>query len=262
MNAVNRTLYIPLYGKAFVSRRQVILHDPKAEEIWEKEGFPLKGKARSKWLAYYMGMRSAVFDRWLRERMEGEKDCSVIHIGCGMDSRVQRVGTGGHPWYDVDFPQVIEERRKYFQETEDYHMVPSDIRTEGWLERLPEGKRAAVVMEGVSMYLEPEELTQLLAALAGRFSSLWVLMDCYTVFAAKASRYKNPVNEVGVTQLCGVSAPEQLENGTGLRFTRELELTPENMIRELQGFERWFFRLVFAGGAAKKLYRLFEYRTD
>ena len=45
-------------------------------------------------------------------------------------------------------------------------------------------------------------------------------------------------------------------------FENNLELTPENMIRELQGFERWFFRLVFAGGAAKKLYRLFEYRTD
>ena len=32
MNNVNRTLYIPLYGKAYVSRRGVILHDPKAEQ--------------------------------------------------------------------------------------------------------------------------------------------------------------------------------------------------------------------------------------
>ena len=65
MDSVNKTLYIPLYGKASVSRKGIILQDKKAEEIWAEEGFPLKGKAKSKWLTYYMGMRSAVFDRWL-----------------------------------------------------------------------------------------------------------------------------------------------------------------------------------------------------
>ena len=62
MDNVNKTLYIPLYGKAFVSKRGLFLKDKKAEEIWAAEAFPLKGKAKSKWLAYYMGIRSAVFD--------------------------------------------------------------------------------------------------------------------------------------------------------------------------------------------------------
>ena len=67
MDSVNKTLYIPLYGKSYVSKKGIILKDPKAEEIWAAEGFPLKGKSKSKWLAYYMGMRSAVFDRWVAE---------------------------------------------------------------------------------------------------------------------------------------------------------------------------------------------------
>ena len=61
MNNVNKTLYIPLYGKAYVSRRGLFLKDPKAEEIWDAEGFPLKGKSASKWLAFYMGIRAAVW---------------------------------------------------------------------------------------------------------------------------------------------------------------------------------------------------------
>ena len=61
MNGINKTLYIPLYGKASVSKKGIILQDKKAEMIWKKEGFDLKGKAKSKWLTYYMGMRSAVF---------------------------------------------------------------------------------------------------------------------------------------------------------------------------------------------------------
>ena len=37
MNNVNKTLYIPLYGKAYVSKKGIILSDKKAEQIWEAE---------------------------------------------------------------------------------------------------------------------------------------------------------------------------------------------------------------------------------
>ena len=123
MNGVNKTLYIPLYGKAYVSKRGIILKDKKAEEIWAAEGFPLKGKAKSKWLAYYMGIRSAVFDGWVKEKLEAFPGAAVIHIGCGMDSRVLRIGDGSHTWFDVDFPDVISERARYYSETDGYKMI-------------------------------------------------------------------------------------------------------------------------------------------
>lgn len=69
MNSVNKTLFIPLYGKSYVSKKGLFLTDKKAEEIWEAEGFALKGKSKSKWLAYYMGIRSAVFDEWVKKQM-------------------------------------------------------------------------------------------------------------------------------------------------------------------------------------------------
>ena len=64
MNEVNRTLFIPLYGKSFVSKQRIIISDPDAERIWEAEGFPIRGKSKSKWLAYNMAMRARVFDDW------------------------------------------------------------------------------------------------------------------------------------------------------------------------------------------------------
>lgn len=92
MNNVNKTLYIPLYGKAYVSRKGIILHDAMAEDIWEREGFDLKSKSKSKWLAYYMAMRSAVYDEWVKQEIANTSDAVVLHIGCGMDSRIKRVG--------------------------------------------------------------------------------------------------------------------------------------------------------------------------
>ena len=70
MDSTNKTLYIPLYGKAMVSAKGIILDDKKAEEIWKKEAFPLKGKAKSKWLAYYMSMRGKVFDGAVLQRLD------------------------------------------------------------------------------------------------------------------------------------------------------------------------------------------------
>ena len=257
MNNVNKTLYIPLYGKAYVSRQGILIHDPKAEEIWAREGFPLKGKAKSKWLAYNMGMRSAVFDRWLREKMEQLPGAVILHPGCGMDSRCLRLGTGGHAWYDIDFPEVIAERKRYYQETEHYHMVSSNIRDPQWLQEVPGNCPAIIVMEGVSMYLPPEELNRVLELWRGHFSEIHLLMDSYTVFAARATKYKNPINEVGVTQVYGMDDPRQL---SALTFLKELELTPEDMIRQLKKQEQGFFRTMFAGRMAKKIYRLYEYR--
>ena len=258
MNNVNKTLYIPLYGKAYVSQRGLFLKDPQAERSWEAEGFALKGKAKSKWLAYYMGMRSAVFDQWTQKRLEANSQAVVLHLGCGMDSRVLRVQNRGSAWFDVDFPAVIEERSRYFARMDGYTMLPSDVQDLRWLEAVPSGGCGIVVMEGISMYLQPDALKTLLQAIRSHFDCVHILMDSYTVFAAKASRYKNPINDVGVTQVYGMDDPVVLE-AAGLRFSGELELTPEDMIQQLQGLEQSIFRKLYAGSMAKKLYRLYEF---
>lgn len=260
MNNVNQTLYIPLYGKAYVSEKGIILSDKKAEEIWASEGFALKGKSKSKWLAYYMGIRSAVFDGWVKEKIAEDKDAAVLHIGCGMDSRVLRVGATDCVWYDVDFPEVIKERAKYYAPSAGYQMLAGDVRECGWLKEITQ-KRAIVVMEGVSMYLTTEQLNAFTANLCAHFEQFTLLMDCYSVLAAKMSKYKNPINDVGVTQVYGMDNPELLQQGE-LVYVKEHEMTPQRYIEELQGGERFIFKKLYAGNFAKKLYRLYEYKKS
>lgn len=259
MNNVNKTLYIPLYGKAFVSKKGIFLNDKKAEEIWEAEGFKLRGKAASKWLAYYMGVRSAVFDEWVREKISEVPRAVVIHVGCGMDSRVLRVGGDRCVWYDVDFPEVIEERRRYFSETDSYKMIAGDVRDDAWLDCI-KGDTAIVVMEGVSMYLTVEEMRGFTESLCARFKSLSLLVDAYTKLAARLSRQGNPVNTVGVREVYGIDSPNEYEGA--LTFLCEHTMIPKRYIDELSGAEKFIFRGLYAGGFSKKLYRLYEYKRD
>ena len=259
MNEVNKTLYIPLYGKAEVSKKGIILNDPTAEKIWQKEGFALKGKSKSKWLTYYMGMRSAVFDNWVKEKISKNTDAIVIHIGCGMDSRINRIGDNTHMWYDLDFADVIEERKKYYEETTLYKMIKSDARDTDWLSNVPSDKTAVIIMEGVSMYFQPDELYNTLSKLSSHFKNINLLMDCYTEFSAKASKYKNPINDVGVTAVTGFDNPNAVAENSSLKFINEHSMTPTEMINQLKGFEKVFFKAVFGGKASKKMYRLYEF---
>lgn len=258
MNSVNKTLYIPLYGKSYVSKKGIILKDKKAEEIWEKEQFKLKGKSKSKWLSYYMGIRASVFDEWMEEQMTIYPEAVVIHIGCGMDSRVIRVGTNNHYWFDIDFPDVIAERRKYYNEDEYYKMINGDVRESDWLTKIPNNKHAIVVLEGVSMYLTNLELKKLISNIGNHFETVNLLMDCYSSFAAKMSKYRNPVNDVGVAQVFGLDDPKLVADSNVL-FKKEHEMTPAKYIEELDGLEKFIFRKLYAGNLSKKLYKLYEF---
>ena len=258
MNSVHKTLYIPLYGKSFVSKKGLFLIDKKAEEIWDAVGFPLKGKAKSKWLAYYMGVRSAVFDEWVKEKLHDLPDAIVLYIGCGMDSRVLRVDDKTRKWYDLDFAEVIEERKKYYALSDNYQMIAGDARDCKWLNEIKETRSAIVVMEGVSMYLTVEEMQKLTDTICDYFENVTLLVDCYSAFAAKMSKYKNPIHKVGVTSVYGIRSPQEYQSEK-LAFAKEHVMIPKKYVDELKGFEKFIFAKLYAGGLSKKLYRLFEY---
>lgn len=259
MNNVSKTLYIPLCGKAYVSSKGVILHDPKAETIWQRAKFPLSPGAQSRWLAYYLSMRAAVYDAWITEQLAADPDACVVHIGCGLDSRCERTALAC-PWYDVDFPDVIAERKLYYEETGCYHMIGADVTQPGWTDCLP-GGHAVIVMEGVSMYLSPDALRDVLAELAAHFDRCDLLVDYYTAKGAKLSAVKNPIHAVGADKVYGYDKPEELARG-GFALTKVHSITPDRLIRELNGLEAAVFRALYGGKFAAGLYAMAEYTAN
>lgn len=86
-------------------------------------------------------------------------------------------------------------------------------------------------------------------------------MDRYTVFAAKASKYKNTINDVGLSVVYGIDNPKVLEENTGVSLVKEREMTPSHFTDELTGIEKIIFKKIYGGSIARKLYRLYEYRS-
>ncbi|MGN1405061.1 MAG: class I SAM-dependent methyltransferase [Erysipelotrichaceae bacterium] len=258
MNEVNNTLFIPLYGKATVSKMGIILNDTDAIEIWNKHGFKMKGKSKSRWLAYNMAMRARIFDDWAKEQIKNNSDSLILHLGCGLDSRYKRINNPDIKWLDIDMEEVIKTRKNFFSENENYRMISLDLRETEKIKSLPDSANVIVLMEGVSMYLKNEELIKLLKILNEKYYHVHILLDTYTLFAAKASRYKNPVNDVGVREFYGVDDINELIKNIDYVLKKEYSLTPEYLINELQGFDKVFFNLMFNNSLYTKFYRLYE----
>lgn len=258
MDEVNKTLYIPLYGKAWVSKQDIILKDPMAEKIRESQGFMLGRRSKSKWLSYTMAMRARVFDDWTEAMLKEHRDALVLHIGCGLDSRCLRVRAPYREWYDCDFPDVIFIRKKYYDDTEKYHMIALNAAEAGQVNGLPDSDTVIVILEGISMYLTNERVRGFFLALQEKYEHVHVLMDVYTVFGAKASKYKNPINEVGAAVVYGIDDIDKLLSGLRIGLKKEHSMTPAELVDELKPGERGIFRFMFAGRAYRKIYRLYE----
>ena len=192
--------------------------------------------------------------------MNEDNSSIILHIGCGLDSRVLRVGVKEHLWYDIDFEDVIALRKKYYTENEYYKMLSGDARRSDWLKGIPQNRNAVIVFEGISMYLKTDELRHFLCSTGDHFRSVSILMDCYTEKGAKATKIRNPINDVGISTAYGLDDPQKLEQDTGFLFVKEHNMTPDEMINKLHGIEKSIFRNLFGGKFSKSIYRMYEFR--
>jgi hypothetical protein len=87
-------------------------------------------------------------------------------------------------------------------------------------------------------------------------------MDVYTEFGAIASKYRNPVNDVGVTRLYGVDDIGNVISGLRIRVSREHSFTPRVLVNELAPLDRGIFKLLFTGKLYRKIYRLYELEAN
>jgi O-methyltransferase involved in polyketide biosynthesis len=140
-------------------------------------------------------------------------------------------------------------------------MMTLDASNPDEVQKLPDAERIVVVMEGLSMYLTNDALARFFTALQAKYKAVHVLLDIYTVFGAKASKYKNPINEVGVTQVYGIDDIHALVSDTGLRVVQECNMIPSHLVNELNGFDKVFFQRMFTGKTYQKIYRMYELAT-
>jgi O-methyltransferase involved in polyketide biosynthesis len=66
-----------------------------------------------------------------------------------LDSRVFRLDPNAPVrWFDVDYPEVIEVRRRLYPQRAGYRMIGSSVTDPGFLDGVPRNRPAMIVAEG------------------------------------------------------------------------------------------------------------------
>lgn len=194
---ISKTLLIPLYARARETQsKNPIILDRKAVEIteelnknFEKSDSPLyrnlaKGKLRrnaNKKLTAFFALRTRKFDRYCYNFLSRNPKGTVVELGCGLSSRFSRIDNGTVEWYDLDLPEVMEIRKRFFQETTRMHMIASSVLDFRWMEQLPTDK-ILFIAEGLLMYLHEDDVKSLVLRMQQQFPGCELICEVENTF--------------------------------------------------------------------------------
>lgn len=258
LNNESKTLFIPLLGKAVMSKDNLFLHDPKAEEIISKLDYDFSSLKQSKWLSMFMSVRALVIDELCNKYILGHPNATIIHLGCGLDSRCLRVNQNYKIWYDIDYEEVISIRKNFYNQDNNYKMIGSSVIDFKWLEQIEDNENIMVVAEGLTMYLSEEEIRNLISKIDEKFGDAHLLFDAYTKKGVRSSKIKNPVNQMSAEVKYGIDNPTEF-----LNLNEKLEYVATHLIKKddnnLHGLTKFLFNNLYCGKISQSIYKIYEF---
>ncbi|MDD5066831.1 MAG: class I SAM-dependent methyltransferase [bacterium] len=189
LSGVPETLLIPLYIRAMESQRpDAMMKDEKAVALVTHMNSGIDRVRQIPMTEAHKVMRIMLtrqIDCYARDFLIRHPEAVVVHIGCGLDSRFERSDNGQAEWYDLDFPAVIDLRRKFIRgEGGRYHLLSCSVLEDAWLNTVSaHGRRPFLFLaEGVFMYFKEEQVRQLVLTLRDRFPDAELVFDSWTPF--------------------------------------------------------------------------------
>jgi O-methyltransferase involved in polyketide biosynthesis len=117
LGAVQETLFITLAARAReTQRKHPVLRDPKAVDLLRSIDYDAAKYGRGAGGVVTV-LRTAIIDFWVREFLAAHPAATVAELGTGLNARFERVDNGQVHWLDLDLPDTIELRRKFFADT-------------------------------------------------------------------------------------------------------------------------------------------------
>src|SRR5512136_480639 len=187
LSGVAETLLITLYVRAMESQRpDALIKDDKAVALvtqMDSDFSRVKQISMDEDDKVAIILRNREFDRYVQDFLARYPKGVVVHIGCGLDARFERVDNGQVEWYDLDLPDVIELRRKFIgDEGGRYHLLGCSALEDAWLDTVSAHRQRPCLFlaEGVFMYFQEAQVNRLVLTLRDRFPGAELVFDAFS----------------------------------------------------------------------------------
>lgn len=221
-DGVMETLLITLYIRSEdFKKEKSVLKDKKSAEIISKIDYDFS-KFKDGWISYYGVLaRAKVMDEQVQRFIAENPDSVVVYVGCGFDTRFERIDNGKIGWYNLDFPEVIEKRKLFFDENERVTNIPKSALDSSWTEDIKaEGKEVLIISEGVLMYFEESEIKEFLKILTDSFQKFEAHFDLLSLGTLKRQKKHDTLKKMNAQFKWGIKDGSEL-----IRLNPEMKQT-------------------------------------
>ena len=250
LEGVSETLLIPLYIRAMETQRpDAMLRDEKAVAMVKTINYNFSRIKLQGHDEVALILRLREFDRFAQDFLAVHPESTVIHSGCGLDTRFERVDNGRVEWYDLDLADVIDLRRKLIREEGGrYHLLSGSVFDLGWLEAVKEHRQRPFlfIAEGVFPYFEEAQIKSLVLRLQKEFPGAELVCDAHTPFVIWADNLQLAFSKINARLRWGLKHGKDVERwGGGISMLEEWFYfgTDEPRVRPF----RWMRRIPLMG---------------
>jgi len=220
LGQVQESLLVPLYARACDSlKKRPILKDLKAAEMVESIDWDFK---RFKQAERMVGciLRTASFDEYVKGFLNRHPQGTVVEIGAGLNTRFERLDNGSVHWFDLDLPDCVEMRRRFFADTERRATLAASILDSSWIAAVRQSPGPyCFVAEAVFIYLTEPEVKAALAQIAANFPGATIAFDTATRKVIDRGNKDHARRNLGARFAWACEAPGEIERWKiGLRL--------------------------------------------
>lgn len=182
LSGVSETLLIPLMGRALETKKaDGILKDKKSVEVFESLDYDFEKflDPDSKRSMLRTTIRTTIIDHLVENILEKDPSTTIVELGCGLNSRFERLDNGKVRWYDLDVPEVYEVWKQFFVETDRRTFLPFSAFDKKWITKVKKESKAPwlFISEASVIYFPDKKVQKLFQSLCNHFPGSYYLFD-------------------------------------------------------------------------------------
>lgn len=199
---IPETMLITLWAKATETQRSnALLHDEKAKEMMQQIDYDFAKFQKAKMSQVGCCIRTKLIDLETIDFIKRHPDAVAIQLGAGLDARYERLGQPKIThWFDLDLAEAIALRRHFLSESERNTFIAESMFDDGWIDKVKAfGKPTLIIIEGVLMYFEAEQVQALFRKLCTRLDKATILFDMLAFVAVGRARRHDALQKMDKT---------------------------------------------------------------
>jgi len=196
LSGVPETMLIPLWCKAMeTGMPNGIIDDSKSLEIIAQIDYDFSRFQSAEVSRFSVITRTEIIDEMVTAYLNRHPEGTVINLGSGLDTRCSRLDNRKMRWIDIDLPEGIELRKRFFHEHERLRFVRKSVLDYSWMKETPR-ERVLLIAEGLLMYFEEREVKDLLRRLCDEFKNSEILLETLDPIVVRNSRRHDSISKI------------------------------------------------------------------